>query len=72
MASFEADIKPLFREFDREEMEWALDLWSHADVKENAEAILERVSQGEMPCDAPWTPEKVELFRRWVAEGAPE
>ena len=72
MASFEADIKPLFREFDREEMEWALDLWSYEDVKENAEAILKRVSEGEMPCDIRWPEAKVALFRSWVEEGAPE
>ena len=72
MASFEADIRPLFREFDREEMEWALDLWSYDDVKANAEAILQRVSEGEMPCDAPWPEAKVALFRGWVEEGAPE
>jgi len=70
--SFENDIKPLFREFDREEMEWALDLWSHADVKANASGILTRLEQGEMPCDTPWTPEKVAAFRAWVESGAPE
>ncbi len=72
MASFETDIKPLFRPFDREELEWALDLWSFEDVKENAEAILQRVAEGEMPCDAPWPEAKVAIFRQWVEEGAPE
>ena len=72
MASFEADIKPLFREFDREEMEWAFDLWDYGDVKANAGAILERVAEGEMPCDAPWPESKVAVFRAWVEAGAPE
>ena len=70
--SFEADIKPLFREFDREEMEWALDLWDYADVRDNAEQILERVSAGEMPCDAPWPEDRVAAFRAWVEADAPE
>jgi len=30
------DIKPLFRESDRTEMEWAFDLWNEADVRTNA------------------------------------
>src|SRR5205807_1573326 len=34
---FEDDIKPLFRESDRKRMEFAFDLWSHEDVKQNAE-----------------------------------
>lgn len=72
MPSFEADIKPLFRQFDREEMEWALDLWSYEDVKENAQVILRRVTEGEMPCDAPWPEAKIAVFRDWVAGGAPE
>src|SRR5206468_6776545 len=39
---FENDIKPLFREKDRQRMSFAFDLWTYEDVKENAEAILER------------------------------
>ena len=69
---FEQDIKPLFRQFDREEMEWAFDLWSYEDVRQNAERILERLTEGEMPCDAPWPEEKVATFRSWVEAGAPE
>ncbi len=48
---FEDDIKPLFREKDRERMEWAFDLWSYEDVKENAEDIYERVEEGIDACD---------------------
>jgi hypothetical protein len=69
--SFETDIRTLFREFDREEMEWALDLWSHADVKENAAGILERVEDGTMPCDTPWTEDRIAIFRAWVESGCP-
>jgi hypothetical protein len=69
--SYESDIRPLFRDKDRERMEFAFDLWSYEDVKENADAILERLSEGDMPCDGPWPDEQVELFRRWVGAGSP-
>jgi len=69
--SFEQDIRPLFRDMDREAMEGAFDLWDHADVSENAEAILSSVESGSMPCDGAWAPEKVELLRRWVEGGMP-
>jgi len=68
---FEPDIRPLFREMDRDAMEGAFDLWDHADVSANAGAILAAVEGGGMPCDEPWPPERVELFRRWVAAGMP-
>ncbi len=69
---FEADIKPLFREGDRASMLSAFDLWSYTDVKANAAAIAERVKDGSMPCDAAWPSERIELFERWVSQGAPE
>ena len=55
--SFEADIKPLFREKDRNSMRSAFDLWSYDDVSANAQAILARVKAGTMPCDGAWPPE---------------
>jgi hypothetical protein len=69
--SFESDIRPLFRESDRAEMEWAFDLWDYDDVKENAEAILERIEDASMPCDDPWPEDRIELFRKWLSEGTP-
>ena len=69
MASFEEDIKPLFREFDREQMEFAFDLWRYEDVKEHAPDILERLEDGDMPCDDPWPEERIETFRSWIDEG---
>ena len=71
MAGFEQDIKPLFREYDRTEMEWAFDLWDLDDVKDHAEEILERLEGGSMPCDAAWPPEQTEKFRQWIADGMP-
>ena len=70
--SFERDIRPLFREKDREAMEGAFDLWDHQDVSANAGAILEAVAGGGMPCDEAWAPDRVELLRRWVEGGMPE
>jgi hypothetical protein len=70
--SFDTDIKPLFREKDREAMRGAFDLWSYADVKTHAAAIAERLKNGSMPCDGSWPPERVEVFERWVEQGEPE
>ena len=66
---FETDIKPLFRERDRASMEFAFDLWSHDDVSEYADAILDRLRSGTMPCDGAWPPAQVDLFERWVVSG---
>jgi hypothetical protein len=64
--SFDEDIKPLFRERDRDSMKWAFDLWSHDDVAANGDAILGRLKNGSMPCDGAWPEEQIDLFQRWV------
>ena len=69
--SFEAHVKPLFRERDRQSMRFAFDLWSLDDVSRNADAILERLEGGSMPCDGAWPAERVDVFRRWVGSGRP-
>jgi hypothetical protein len=69
MPSFQTDIRPLFREYDRENMDYSFDLWEYDDVKENADDILDRLEEGDMPCDAPWPEERITLFRQWVEEG---
>jgi truncated hemoglobin YjbI len=69
--SFEGDIKPLFRAQDRTSMTFAFDLWLHEDVSENADAILNRLQEGTMPCDGAWPQERVETFERWIAAGKP-
>ena len=69
--SFERDVKPLFREHDRDAMSWAFDLESYDDVRANADNILERLSDGSMPCDDPWPEDWVELFRSLVDAGCP-
>ena len=69
--SFETQVKPLFRERDRQSMEFAFDLWSYEDVSENADAILGRLRAGTMPCDGAWPPAQVDLFQRWAEGGKP-
>jgi hypothetical protein len=67
--SFEQHVKPLFRERDRQSMRFAFDLWSHDDVVEHADAILDRLQAGTMPCDGAWPHERVDVFARWVDSG---
>lgn len=66
---FETGVKPLFRERDRQSMEFAFDLWSHADVSQHADAILARLRAGTMPCDGAWPRAQVDLFQRWAEGG---
>jgi len=66
---YEDDIKPLFRESDQKRMEFAFDLWNYEDVKDNADAILERLEEGDMPCDGAWPEEQVARFRSWTQQG---
>jgi hypothetical protein len=66
---FERNIRPLFRQDDRESMRWAFDLWSYTDVKAHAAAIVERLRNGSMPCDGAWSAEKVDTFQRWIDGG---
>ena len=69
--SFEQDIKPLFRERDRESMKQAFDLWSRDDVARSSDAILGRLRDGTMPCDGAWPEEQIAAFQRWVDAGKP-
>jgi hypothetical protein len=69
--SFAQDIKPLFREGDRESMKWAFDLSSYDDVAADSDAILGKLRDGTMPCDGAWPEEQVDLFQRWVDAGSP-
>jgi hypothetical protein len=69
--SFDQDIKPLFRERDRDSMIRVsnFDLWSYEDVRDNAQPILDRLRSGSMPCDGAWPEAQVDLFERWTDEG---
>jgi hypothetical protein len=67
---FEADIKPLFRERDRQSMSFAFDLWSYDDVRTRAAEILARLQSGSMPCDGAWPDARIAVFKRWIDSGA--
>jgi hypothetical protein len=69
--SFQAHVKALFRERDRSSMRFAFDLWSYDDVAGHADAILERLQNGSMPCDGSWPGEWIAVFARWVESGKP-
>ena len=42
---------------------------SDDDVRTHADAILDRVRNGSMPCDGAWPAEKIDAFQRWVSAG---
>ena len=67
--SFERDLKPLFRDVDRDSMLSSFDLWDYDDVVTNADAILAVLDGGTMPCDGAWPPDDVDIFRRWIGSG---
>ncbi len=67
--SFAAPVKPLFRARDRQSMRFAFDLWSYPDVVKHADAILDQVRAGSMPCDSAWPAEHTEVFARWIDGG---
>jgi hypothetical protein len=68
--SFERDVRPLFRDKDRNSMLRAFDLWSHGDVQAHQDAILARLRNGTMPCDGAWPPDRVAVFQNWIADGS--
>jgi hypothetical protein len=70
--TFDRDIRPLFRESDRNAMIAAFDVWSFDDVKANADAILGAVRSGSMPCDMQWPEEQGDLLQRWIDGGTPQ
>ena len=71
MISFETDVKPLFRERDRQAMEFAFDLWSYDEVSQHADSIRDRLRAGTMPCDGAWPQASIDLFESWIAAGKP-
>ena len=68
--SFERDVRPLFREKDRNSMLKAFDLWSYADVRAHQDAIIGQLRNGSMPCDGAWPAANVDTFASWLSEGA--
>lgn len=69
--TFDGDIKPLFRDQDVNAMAFAFDLHDYEEVSQNASGILSRLEAGDMPCDEPWPPERIALFKDWIDAGTP-
>jgi hypothetical protein len=69
--SFANDIRPLFRDSpDVDSMQgYGLDLSSYEEVKAQASGIYARLADGSMPCDEPWPPDRLLLFKLWMDEG---
>lgn len=71
VTSFAADIRHLFRTRDVESMKRvrSLDLSSYDEVRDQADAILDRLRAGSMPCDGAWPADQVSLFAKWISDG---
>jgi hypothetical protein len=69
--SFARDIKPLFRQKDRDSMLKAFDLFEYSDVAQHADAIVGALRSGKMPCDGAWPAAQVETVQRWIDLGKP-
>jgi hypothetical protein len=69
--SFARDIRPLFREKDRDSMMHAFDLFDYADVVEHADAIAGALRSGKMPCDGAWPASQVDKLQQWIDQGKP-
>ena len=50
-------------------MAFKFDLSSYDDVRANSDKILRRLTNGSMPCDGAWPPDRVALFHEWVDAG---
>jgi hypothetical protein len=48
---------------------YGLDLSSYEEVKARSPEIYARLVDRSMPCDEPWPPEHVGLFKLWMDEG---
>ncbi len=69
--SFARDIRPLFRDLDIEEMKYNrdFDLSNYEDVKRYYIDIGMQLEAKTMPCDEPWTDDKIALFAKWIEGG---
>jgi len=69
--SFARDIRPLFRQKDRDSMISAFDLFDYASVVAHADAIAGALRSGKMPCDGAWPADQVEKLQQWIDDGKP-
>ena len=69
--SFARDIRPMFRDKDRDSMLKAFDLFDYADVAGHADAIARALRSGKMPCDGAWPASQVDKLQQWIDLGKP-
>jgi hypothetical protein len=69
--SFARDIRPLFRDKDRDSMLSAFDLFDYQSVVEHADAILGALRGGRMPCDGAWPAARLDTLQQWIDLGKP-
>ena len=69
--SFARDIKPMFRDKDRDSMLKAFDLFDYADVAKHADAVAGALRSGKMPCDGAWPASQVDKVQQWIDAGKP-
>ena len=69
--SFARDIRPMFRDKDRNSMLKAFDLFDYADVAGHADAIAGALRSGKMPCDGAWPASQVDKLQQWIDLGKP-
>jgi hypothetical protein len=79
--SYEADIRPLFREGDIACMHnrrvllgdpaWMCDAAAQYgyDDHGNARVVQERLVAGDMPPDAPWSSDHLAAYQQWMDDG---
>ncbi len=73
--SFASDIRPLFRRIDVDHMRPLnvfLDDYEYMSKKENAILVRDFISgdkQPQMPPDAPWPQDRIDLLSRWIDSG---
>lgn len=70
--TFYQDIKPLFREKDRNCMYFSFDLYDYEAVCDKADEIYKRLTSGQMPpsgAGGKWNQEKIDKFKKWMETG---
>jgi hypothetical protein len=72
--SYATDVRPKFTDEDVEHMkDFGIDLSDYASVVDNADLILTRLKDKDNPMPpappGPWSPEWIECFEQWIANG---
>lgn len=69
--SYAADIRPLFREFDKVFMKRldGIDIDDAKSVRRRAKFIAKNLKSGRLPYDGNWPRERVDLFNQWRKGG---